>query len=87
MVVNEIFLGSGASITKVPELDILIKTATTGTVDTITIHSDFTDNFSLVNNLYVGCTLKKYNTSSKAYESIELQRIQILQLHFSHQQI
>lgn len=69
MVVNEIFLGSGASITKVPELDILIKTATTGTVDTITIHSSFTDNFSLVNNLYVGCTLKKYNTSSKAYES------------------
>ena len=69
MVVNEIFLGSGASITKVPELDILIKTATTGTVDTITIHSDFTNNFSLVNNLYVGCTLKKYNTSSKAYES------------------
>lgn len=69
MVVNEIFLGSGASITKVPELDILIKTGTTGTVDTITIHSDFTNNFSLVNNLYVGCTLKKYNTSSKAYES------------------
>jgi len=70
MVVNEIFLGSGASITKVPELDILIKTANTGNdVSSITIHNDFTDNFSLVNNLYVGCTLKKYNTSSKAHES------------------
>ena len=73
MVVNEIFLGSGASITKVPELDILIKTATTGNnnnpVSSITIHSDFTNNFSLVNNLYVGCTLKKYETSTKAYQS------------------
>ena len=67
MVAQDIFLGSGASITKVPELDFYCK-ITTGSAGsnktTFTLHSDITNNFALVNNLYVGCILKRYNVSN-----------------------
>lgn len=65
MVNGDIFLGSGASITKVPELDLYCKitTASAGSdVSTFTLHTDFTNNFALVNNLYVGCVIRRYNS-------------------------
>lgn len=67
MVAQDIFLGSGASITKVPELDFYCKitTASAGSnKTTFTLHGDITGNFALVNNLYVGCILKRYNVSN-----------------------
>jgi len=66
MVNGDIFLGSGASITKVPELDLYCKitTASAGSnVSTFTLDSDFTNNFSLVNDIYVGCVIRRYNAS------------------------
>lgn len=66
MVAQDIFLGSGASITKVPELDFYCKitTASAGSnKTTFTLHGDITGNFDLVNNLYVGCILKRYNVN------------------------
>ena len=67
MVAQDIFLGSGASITKVPELDFFCK-ITTGSAGsnktTFTLHSDITNNFALVNNLYVGCIVKRFNVSN-----------------------
>lgn len=66
MVSEDIFLGSGASITKVPELDLYCK-ITTGSAgsnkSTFTLHTDFTNNFGLVNNIYVGCVIRRYNSS------------------------
>ena len=62
---EDIFLGSGASITFIPEQDIYVKTGTTGTVSTITAHSDFTTNFSLIDDLYVGCLIERYNSSDE----------------------
>ena len=67
MTVNsEIFLGSGTSVTFVPEIDIYLKPhQTAGTAldtdqTTLTLHADFTDAFSLVTDLYVGCILEFY---------------------------
>lgn len=62
---TDIFLGSGASITFIPEQDIYVKTGTTGTVDTITAASEFTNNFSLIDDLYVGCLIERYNSSNE----------------------
>jgi len=72
---NNIFLGSGTSVTFVPEVDIYLKphqTAGTALTDTngvlpsgqgnkLTLHGDFTGNFDLVNDLYVGCVLEFYD--------------------------
>lgn len=69
---NDIFLGSGASLTFVPENDIYLGvcTQTGGTafdglteVTALDVSSDFSTNFSLVNDLYVGCILERYNSS------------------------
>ena len=67
---TDIFLGSGASITKIPEYDILFKSekvdgnAFNDTVlSTIQAHADFENNFSMVNNIYTGCLLERYNSS------------------------
>lgn len=66
MVNGDIFLGSGASITKVPELDLYCK-ITTGSAGSnksvFTLDTDFTNNFALVNNLYVGCIIRRHNSS------------------------
>lgn len=65
MVNGEIFLGSGASITKVPEVDIYFPTSTgVGATTTITAHTDFSNNFPLVNDLYIGCILKRYSSGN-----------------------
>lgn len=62
---TDIFLGSGASITKVPELDLYCPIASGGSeVTTFTINTTVTNNFSLVKNLYVGCVLHRYNASN-----------------------
>ena len=65
MAVNtDIFLGSGASTTLVPELDLYVPIEDTGsTVTELLIHADFTGNFLLVPNLYKGCTVEIYDQS------------------------
>ena len=63
---NNIFLGSGASVTFVPEVDFTFK-GTAGTGNTIvTMDSAYSANgkFLLVNNLYQGCILEYYDNAS-----------------------
>jgi hypothetical protein len=63
---NNIFLGSGASVTFVPEVDFTFK-GTAGTGNTIvTMDSAYSANgkFLLVNNLYQGCILEYYEGGS-----------------------
>ena len=68
---EDIFLGSGASITFIPENDIYVGgkhtnngafDGTNGLKDTIKVDSDFTTSFLLVANLYKGCFLERYNS-------------------------
>jgi len=60
-----IFLGSGASVTFVPEVDIYLKpTSLNADKNELLIHSDFTANFDLVNDLYVGCVLEFYDNGT-----------------------
>jgi len=70
---TDIFLGSGASITFIPENDIYVGGKHTdnvafngskGTVDTIRVDSDFTSSFLLVTNLYKGCLLERYSSGN-----------------------
>lgn len=68
MTVNtDIFLGSGASITKIPEFDIYVESTKnpSGAFDgssltTIKTATTFSTHYSLVNDLYVGCLLERY---------------------------
>ena len=68
MVKNEnIFLGSGASLTMVPEIDLYLKIATSsgsadGTSAELTLHADY-NWVLLVPDLYVGCTVDFYDHS------------------------
>jgi len=68
---TDIFLGSGASITFIPENDIYVGGKHTsglafngsrGTVSAIRVDSDFTQSFLLLTNLYRGCLLERYNS-------------------------
>ena len=62
---EDIFLGSGASITFVPEQDIYVRPASLNSdKNTLTPHSDFTGSFHLVPNLYVGCKLDFWDNNS-----------------------
>ena len=63
MVNTEIYLGSGASVTFVPEIDIYIKAAS-ATTNVITLHSDLTDNFALVTDLYIGCEIEFWDAGA-----------------------
>ena len=64
MAVNtDIFLGSGASTTLVPELDLYVPLAASATVNELNIHTNFTNNFLLVPDLYKGCTVEIYDQS------------------------
>ena len=69
MVKNEnIFLGSGASLTMVPEIDLYLKIATSsgsadGTSAELTLHGDY-NWVLLVPDLYVGCTVDFYDHSA-----------------------
>ena len=68
MTINtDIFLGSGASITKIPEFDIYFESTKnpSGAFDdtsltVIKAATAFSTHYSLVNNLYVGCLLERY---------------------------
>ena len=73
MAVNEeIFLGSGATLAFVPENDLYIKkTTATGSVSTITLHGDMA-HIRLIKNLYVGCTMDRYNSSNVLQESVTI---------------
>ena len=66
MAINtDIFLGSGASLTLVPETDLYIglnHSTTTSTV--ITAEADFQNNYLMVEDIYVGCTIDYYVTGT-----------------------
>jgi len=67
MVNNEIFLGSGASTTLVPEHDIYIPVDGTGggiVTTTLTPDTAFTDVFNFVPNIYVGCSIDIYTSAN-----------------------
>ena len=74
MAINEeIFLGSGATLTLVPEVDLYVEIlhSTTGAgydsgdVRTkLKVHTDFAAEYLLVDNLYVGCVLDLYDGAS-----------------------
>ena len=59
---SNIFLGSGASMTLVPELDFYFKAEGTSTTQ-IQIETTNAVQFQLVPDMYVGCTLDFYNDS------------------------
>ena len=66
MAINtDIFLGSGASLTLVPETDLYIglnHSTTTSTV--ITAETDFQNNYLMVDDIYVGCIVDYYVTGT-----------------------
>ena len=64
---NEVFLGSGATMTLVPELDFHIEPETTPASAQTTVQLDTANqaHFRLVTNMYVGCTLELYNSSDE----------------------
>jgi len=57
---SSIFLGSGATMTMVPELDFFFKAQTTSTT-AIQIETTNAVQFQLVDDMYVGCTLDWYD--------------------------
>ena len=61
---NNIFLGSGTSVTFVPEVDFTFKGSASVSNSKITFTSAYSDNFLLVNNLYEGCILEYYDGGS-----------------------
>ena len=62
---TNIFLGSGSSVTFVPEVDIYLKPASLNSdKNELTLHSDFTSRFDLVTDLYVGCVLEFYDNGT-----------------------
>ena len=68
---GDIFLGSGASITFVPENDIYFPSTKdpSGAFDgsslsTIKADTAFSGVFSLVNDLYIGCIIERYNSGN-----------------------
>ncbi len=67
MVNNEIFLGSGASTTLIPEQDIFIPVdGTGGSISTTTLTPDtaFTATFKFVPNIYVGCNVDIFTSAN-----------------------
>jgi hypothetical protein len=64
---NEIFLGSGASLTFVPEVDFYIEPDDDGSTVTV-VQLDTTNqiHFQLIDNMYVGCTLEFYDNGAYA---------------------
>ena len=73
MSAEDIFLGSQASLTMVPEVDLYIPldhSNSTGSGDnaantnTVKVHTDWANHFLMVNNLYVGCIVELYATGA-----------------------
>ena len=70
MAINtDIFLGSGASLTLVPELDLKIILNNSGSTTTKLVADElWSDNVRLVENLYVGCVVDLYDASTSTTE-------------------
>tara|TARA_Y100000401_G_C8324335_1_gene227233 strand:- start:998 stop:2536 length:1539 start_codon:yes stop_codon:yes gene_type:complete len=81
---SEVFLGSGASLMFVPELDFYVKpSANPATDDTsVAFHSDITW-AKLVTNLYTGCTLELRNASNNFISSHKVTSNTYNTLHFT----
>lgn len=60
MVNKDIFLGSGASTTLIPEHDIYIPITGSGTTTKLVPETAFTDIYRFVPNLYIGCFIDIY---------------------------
>ena len=58
---TEIFLGSGASLTFVPEVDLQIVLDSSSTTTQLVVDATWSDNVRMVENLYVGCILDLYD--------------------------
>ena len=63
MAINtDIFLGSGANLALVPETDLYFKlNESTSTTTNIVAVSDFSANYLLVEDIYVGCVVDLYD--------------------------
>ena len=61
MSAEDIFLGSQASLTMVPEVDLYIPLDHLNSTTTdLQAHNDWEAHFLMVNNLYVGCIVELY---------------------------
>ena len=69
MVNTDIFLGSGASLTFVPEVPLYLKlhADTDGSdLTTLKLHANMTDKITMVEDLYIGCQLDFYDNGAYA---------------------
>lgn len=65
MSAEDIFLGSQASLTLVPEVDLYIPLDhSNSTTTTLRAHDDWEAHFLMVNNLYTGCIIELYATGA-----------------------
>jgi len=65
MSAEDIFLGSQASLTMVPEVDLYIPLDhSNSSGSTVRAHDDWEAHFLMVNNLYTGCTVELYATGA-----------------------
>ena len=65
MTTKDIFLGSQASLTLVPEVDLYIPLDhSNSTTTTLRAHNDWEAHFLMVNNLYTGCIIELYATGA-----------------------
>ena len=65
MTAEDIFLGSQASLTLVPEVDLYIPLDDGNSTTTVLrAHDDWEAHFLMVDNLYVGCTVELYDSAS-----------------------
>ena len=65
MSAEDIFLGSQASLTMIPEVDLYIPLDHANSTTTVLrAHDDWEAHFLMVNNLYVGCTVELYDAAA-----------------------
>ena len=65
MSAEDIFLGSQASLTMIPEVDLYIPLDhSNSSGSTVRAHDDWEAHFLMVNNLYTGCTVELYATGA-----------------------
>jgi len=70
MAVNtDIFLGSGATLTMIPELDLKVILDTTSTSTSLVADALWSDNVRMVENLYVGCVIDLFDASASTTEA------------------
>ena len=65
MTTEDIFLGSQASLTLIPEVDLYIPINHSNSTSTsLEAHNDWEAHFLMVNNLYVGCIVEFYDADA-----------------------